>query len=65
MHIGPSWQEKHGTSAQHLVALPTGNEEEEQGKIQAVGDGANQKIGLKVMNNKIKNSSTATFSFLC
>lgn len=51
-YIGPSWQETHGTSAQHLAALPTGNEEEEQGKTEAVGDSANQQTRRKVMNNK-------------
>ena len=32
--------------------MPTGNEEEEQGKTEALGDGANQQTRVKVMNNK-------------
>ena len=32
--------------------LATGNEEEEPGKTEAMGDGANQQTSVKVMNNK-------------
>lgn len=44
--------------------MPTGNEEEEQGKTEALGDGANQQTSVKVMNNKKKLSSVFLFSLV-
>lgn len=61
-YVGNSWQETHGTSAEHLAALPTGNEKEEQGKTEAVRDGANEQTRVKVMNNRTLFHCCLSFS---